>query len=141
MERTLVLIKPDAVRRKLIGEIIQRIEKRNLNIVAMKMLIPSRELAEKHYDAHRGKDFFEPTVEFICSGPVVAMIAEGENAITIMRKMIGSIDPCESAPGTIRGDYTISIRENLVHGSDSQASASYEIGLWFPELEKTEPRV
>ncbi|MDH7602259.1 MAG: nucleoside-diphosphate kinase [Armatimonadota bacterium] len=134
MERTFIMIKPDAVRRRLIGEIISRIEKRNLDIVAMKMLTPSRELAEKHYSVHRGKDFFEPTVEFLCSGPVVAMVVEGENSIAIMRRMIGSVDPLESAPGTIRGDFTISSRENLIHGSDSPESASYEISLWFPEL-------
>jgi nucleoside-diphosphate kinase len=137
MERTLVLIKPDAVRRKLIGEIISRIERRNFNIVAMKMLTPSRELAENHYKVHKGKDFFEPTVEFLCSGPLVAMVVEGENSIQIMRKMIGSTDPCDSAPGTIRGDFTISTRENLIHGSDSRQSADYEISLWFPELEPT----
>ncbi len=134
MERTLVLIKPDAVRRKLIGEIVSRIEKRNLNIIAMRMLTPPRELAEKHYNVHRGKDFFEPTVRFLCSGPVVAMVVEGENSIAITRRMIGSVDPCESAPGTIRGDFTISARENLIHGSDSAESADYEIALWFPEL-------
>ncbi|MCX8053406.1 MAG: nucleoside-diphosphate kinase [Armatimonadetes bacterium] len=134
MERTFVMIKPDAVRRKLAGEIISRIERRNLRIAAMKMLKPSRELAEKHYATHKGKDFFEPTVEFICSGPVIAMVVEGDNAITIMRNMIGALEPTESAPGTIRGDFTISSRENLIHGSDSPKSADYEIGLWFPEI-------
>lgn len=130
-----MLIKPDAVRRKLVGEIISRIERRNFNIVAMKMLTPSRKLAENHYKIHKGKDFFEPTVEFLCSGPLVAMVVEGENSIQIIRKMIGSTDPCDSAPGTIRGDFTISGRENLIHGSDSHQSADYEISLWFPELE------
>jgi nucleoside-diphosphate kinase len=127
------MIKPDGVRRKLIGEIIGRIERRNLNILAMKMLTPSRELAEKHYAAHRGKDFFKPTVDFITSGPVVAMIVEGENAILIMRNMIGELEPTKASPGTIRGDLTISTRENLVHGSDSPESAAREIALWFPE--------
>jgi len=134
MERTFIMIKPDAVRRKLVGEIIGRIEKRNLQIAAMKMLTPSRELAEKHYAVHRGKDFFEPTVEFICSGPVVAMVVEGDNAILIMRNMMGALDPTQAASGTIRGDFTVSTRENLIHGSDSRETAEYEIGLWFPEL-------
>jgi len=128
------MIKPDAVRRKLVGEIIGRIEKRNLRIAAMRMLTPSRELAEKHYAVHRGRDFFEPTVEFICSGPVVAMVVEGDNAIQIMRNMMGALEPTQAASGTIRGDFTISTRENLIHGSDSRETAAYEIGLWFPEL-------
>ena len=126
------MIKPDAVRRKLVGEIVGRIERRNLSISAMKMLTPTRELAEKHYAVHRGQDFFEPTVEFICSGPVVAMIVEGDNAITIMRRMMGALDPCESMPGTVRGDFTTSTRENLIHGSDKAEAAEFEIGLWFP---------
>jgi len=128
------MIKPDAVRRRLVGEIIGRIENRNLRIAAMRMLTPSRELAEKHYAVHRGRDFFEPTVEFICSGPVVAMVVEGDNAIQIMRNMMGALEPTQAASGTIRGDFTISTRENLIHGSDSRETAAYEIGLWFPEL-------
>ena len=133
MERTFVMIKPDAVRRKLVGEIISRIERRNLSIAAMRMLIPSRELAEQHYAAHRRKDFFEPTVEFITSGPVVAMIVEGENCVKLMRNMIGALSPEQAVSGTIRGDFTISTRENLVHGSDSPETAATEIKLWFPE--------
>lgn len=134
MERTFIMIKPDAVRRKLVGEIISRIEKRGLGIAAMKMLTPSRELAEKHYDAHRGKDFFEPTVEFITSGPVVAMVVEGDSAIKIMRNMIGALNPEQAASGTIRGDFTTSTRFNLIHGSDASDTAAREIALWFPEL-------
>lgn len=134
MQRTLILIKPDGVRRRLIGEIIGRIERRNLRIAAMKMLTPSRELAEQHYAAHRGKDFFEPTVEFITSGPVVAMVVEGQNAVSLMRNMIGALDPQEAASGTIRGDLTTSTRENLIHGSDAADTAEREIALWFPEL-------
>jgi nucleoside-diphosphate kinase len=133
VEKTFVMIKPDAVRRRLVGEIISRIEKRNLTITQMRMITPTRELAEKHYVAHRGKDFFEPTVEFMSSGPVVAMVVEGDNAIRLMRNMMGALNPLEAAPGTIRGDYTISTRENLIHGSDSPETAAYEIGLWFPE--------
>jgi len=135
MERTFVMLKPDAVRRGLIGEIISRIERRGLRIAAMKMLTPSRELAEKHYAVHKGKDFFEPTVEFICSGPVVAMVVEGDDAIRIVRNMIGALDPTQAAPGTIRGDFTTSTRENLIHGSDSKESAEYEIGVWFAPIE------
>lgn len=134
MERTFVMIKPDGVRRKLIGEIIGRIENRNFSIVGMKMLTPSRQLVEEHYAAHRGKDFFEPTVEFVTSGPVIAMIVEAENAITLMRTMMGATNPLEAAPGTIRSDLTVSMRENLIHGSDSPEAAAAEIKLWFPEL-------
>lgn len=134
MERTLVLIKPDAVRRKLVGEIISRIEKRNFNIVAVKMLTPSREMMEEHYSVHRGKDFFEPTVEFMTSGPVVAMVVEAEDVIHLMRRAIGALNPADAIPGTIRGDLTVSARENLIHGSDSAEAAAREIKLWFPEL-------
>jgi nucleoside-diphosphate kinase len=128
------MIKPDGVKRKLMGDIITRIEHRNLDIVAMKMLRPSRELAEAHYAAHKGKDFFEPTVEFITSGPVVAMVVEGDAAIRIMRNMIGALNPEEAASGTIRGDFTTSTRFNLIHGSDSPESAATEVALWFPDL-------
>ena len=134
MERTFVMIKPDGVRRKLTGEIIRRIEARNFDIVAMKMLTASRELVEEHYAVHRGKDFFEPTVEFVCSGPVVAMVVEGENAIDLIRTTIGATNPRNAAPGTIRGDLTISMQQNLIHGSDSPETAATEIKLWFPEL-------
>lgn len=133
MEQTFIMIKPDGVRRKLVGDIITRIEHRNLTITAMKMLTPSRELAEEHYAVHRGKEFFEPTVEFIISGPVVAMVVEGENAVKIMRNMMGALNPLDAASGTIRGDFTISTRENLIHGSDSLETAAREIALWFPK--------
>lgn len=127
------MIKPDGVRRKLVGEIIRRIESRNLTITAMRMLTPSRELAEQHYAVHKGKPFYEPLVQFICSGPVVAMIVEGEEAIKIMRNMMGALDPTQATSGTIRGDLTISTRENLIHGSDAPETAEAEIALWFPE--------
>ena len=127
MERTFVMIKPDGVRRKLAGEIIRRIEDRNFEIVAMKMLTPSRELAEEHYAVHRGKDFFEPTVEFVTSGPVVAMVVQGENAIQLIRTTMGATRPLDAAPGTIRGDLTISMQQNLIHGSDSPETAATEI--------------
>ena len=133
LERTFIMIKPDGVSRKLIGEITGRIEKRNLDIIALRMLVPSRELAEEHYAVHRGKDFFQGVVDFITSGPVVAMVVEGENSIRIIRNMMGALNPGEAASGTIRGDYTISKRENLIHGSDAPETAAAEIKLWFPE--------
>jgi len=131
LEKTFIMIKPDAVKRGLIGEIIGRIEKRNLKITALTMHQPTRELAEEHYAPHKGKDFFEPLIMFLIGGPVVAMVVEGDNAIPIMRAMIGALSPLDSSPGTIRGDFTISTRENLVHGSDSPESADREIKLWF----------
>ncbi|MCL5103998.1 MAG: nucleoside-diphosphate kinase [Armatimonadetes bacterium] len=134
MERTFIMAKPDAVRRKLVGEIISRIEKRNFDIVAMRMLTPSRELAEEHYAVHKGKPFYAPLVEFMTSGPVVAMVVEGENAVKLMRNMMGALKPEEAASGTIRGDYTVSVGENLIHGSDSLETAAVEIKLWFPDL-------
>ena len=135
IERTLILIKPDAVRRKLIGEIITRFERKQLKIVAMKMMKITRELAEKHYEEHKGKDFFESLVEFITSGPLVAMIIEGKNAISVCRKIIGKTNPQEAEPGTIRGDFGIITQENLVHGSDSPESARREISIFFNESE------
>ena len=131
MEQTLVLIKPDAVRRGLIGEIIRRFESRTLKIKALKIIKPSRELMERHYEVHRGKPFFEPTVQFMTSGPVVAMILEGDDAIAIVREMMGALKPLDAKPGTIRGDFTLSTQENLVHGSDSLDTAETEIALWF----------
>ncbi len=131
MERTLVLAKPDAVRRGLVGDIIRRLENRTLRIKALKILQPSKGLAERHYEAHRGKPFFEAAVNLIASGPVVAMLLEGENAIAVTRRMIGALDPLEAESGTIRGDYTLSVLENLVHAADSAESAEKEIAIWF----------
>ena len=130
-ERTLVLIKPDGVQRGLIGEIISRFERRGLKIVAMKLVKPDRELAEKHYAIHRGKPFFEPTVKYIMSSPVVAMVIEGKNVIETVRKMMGKTNPQDADPGTIRGDFAQDISRNIVHGSDSKENAEYEINLWF----------
>ena len=135
MEQTLVLIKPDAVNRGLVGEIIRRFENRTLEIKALKILKPSRELIERHYDVHRGKPFFNDTVEFMTSGLVVAMVLAGESAIETVRDMIGALEPVEARPGTIRGDFTLSIRRNLVHGSDSPESAEREIPIWFGKEE------
>ena len=131
MEQTLVLIKPDAVGRGLVGEIIRRFENRTLKVRALKIVKPSRELMERHYEVHRGKPFFEDVVSFMISGPVVAMILESENAIEAVRQIMGELDPQAAQPGTIRGDYTLSVRKNLVHGSDSLESAEREIKVWF----------
>ncbi len=131
MEETLVLVKGDGVRRRLVGEIIRRIEAKSLDIDAMKLMDVGRELAEEHYAEHREKPFFEELVEFITSTPVVAMRIRGEGAIKVMRNLMGSTNPAEAAPGTIRGDLALSLPDNLVHGSDSSESAARELGLFF----------
>ncbi len=131
MERTFVMIKPDGVQRGLIGEIISRIERKGLKIVAMKMLSVGRELAERHYEEHREKPFFRSLVEYITSGPVVAMVVEGKNAVRVMRKLVGATDPQEADPGTIRGDFGMDIGRNVIHASDSHESAEREISLFF----------
>jgi nucleoside-diphosphate kinase len=131
VEETLVLVKGDGVRRRLVGEIIRRIEAKSLDIDAMKLMDVGRELAEKHYAEHRDKPFFEELVEFITSTPVVAMRIKGEGAIKVMRNLMGSTNPAEAAPGTIRGDLALSLPDNLVHGSDSPESATRELGLFF----------
>jgi nucleoside-diphosphate kinase len=131
MEQTLVLVKGDGVRRKLVGEIIRRIEARGLDIVDMKLMDVGRELAEQHYAEHRRKPFFEELVEFITATPVVAMRIGGEGSIMAMRTLMGATNPAEAAPGTIRGDLALSMPDNLVHGSDSPVSAERELGLFF----------
>ena len=131
MEETLILVKGDGVRRRLVGEIIRRIEAKSLDIDAMKLMDVGRELAEEHYAEHRDKPFFEELVDFITSTPVVAMRVRGEGAITVMRNLMGSTNPAEAAPGTIRGDLALSLPDNLVHGSDSPESAARELGLFF----------
>ena len=135
MERTLVLIKPDGVERGFVGDIITRFEHRGLKIAGLKILRASRDLAEEHYAPHRGKDFFEGVVEFITEGPVVAMVLAGENAIVLVRHMMGPLNPIEAMPGTIRGDFTTELRRNLVHGSDSIESSDREIPIWFSKSE------
>ncbi len=127
----MVLVKGDGVKRRLIGEIVRRIEAKNLDIRAMQLMDVSRELAEEHYAEHRDKPFFEELVEFITTTPVVAMRVEGEGAIKVMRKLMGSTNPAEAEPGTIRGDLALSLPDNLVHGSDSPESAERELGLFF----------
>lgn len=129
------MLKPDAVQRGLCGEIIARFERRGLKIVAMKMLWITKELAEKHYEEHRGKKFFEGLISYITSGPVIAMVIEGKNAVKLVREMMGKTNPQESMPGTIRGDYGIEVGRNIIHGSDSLASAEREIALFFTKEE------
>ncbi|MBX6394503.1 MAG: nucleoside-diphosphate kinase [Alicyclobacillaceae bacterium] len=131
MEQTFVMIKPDGVQRGLIGEIISRFEKRGLQLVAAKLMTVSRELAEQHYAEHRDKPFFEELVSFITSGPVFAMVWKGQGAISVVRQMMGKTNPQDAAPGTIRGDFALSVSMNVVHGSDSPESAKREIALWF----------
>ncbi len=131
----MVLIKPDGVRRKLIGEIISRFEKKGLKIKALKMLWLTREKAEEFYSVHRGKPFFESLIEFMTSGPIIAMVLEGDKAISVVRLMIGPTDGREAPPGTIRGDYALSKSENVVHASDSSESAEREIRVIFSEEE------
>jgi nucleoside-diphosphate kinase len=131
MEQTLVLVKGDGVRRRLIGEIIRRIENVGLDIREMRLMDVSRELAEEHYAEHREKPFFGELVEFITTTPVVAMRVEGEGAIKVVRKLMGATNPAEAAPGTIRGDLALSMPDNLVHGSDSPESAEKELKLFF----------
>ncbi len=135
MERTYLMVKPDGVQRSLVGEIITRFEKRGYKIVGLKMLQISRELAEKHYGEHKGKPFFESLVEYITSGPVAAMVIEGKDVVSAAREMMGATDPLKAASGTIRGSYGIDIGRNVIHGSDSPASAAREIALFFREEE------
>ena len=145
MQRTLVLVKPDGVQRGLIGPILARLERRGLKLVAMKMMRISRELAVRHYAEHQGKPFYDGLIAFITSGPVVAMIWEGREAVTVVRSVMGSTDPLKAAPGTIRGDLALDLRMNLIHGSDSAARAETEMALFFSpdelhEYERTADR-
>ncbi len=135
VERTFLAIKPDGVQRGLVGEILGRFERKGFKLVAVKQLIPSRELAEKHYGVHRDRPFFNGLVEFITSGPVVAMVWEGDGVIASARKMIGATKPLEAEPGTIRGDLAVDIGRNVIHGSDGAETALFEIGLWFKSSE------
>ena len=130
-ERTFVMIKPDGVQRGLVGDIISRFERKGVKLVAMKLVSVSKELAEKHYGIHKGKPFFEPTVKYITSSPVVAMIIEGNNAIEMVRGMMGATDPQKADVGTIRGDFGQFIGKNIVHGSDGPDTAEFEMNLWF----------
>jgi nucleoside-diphosphate kinase len=133
LERTLVLVKPDAMRRKLAGEIVARFERRGLELRAARLVTVDRSLAQEHYAEHTEKPFFGELVDFITSGPTLAFVLEGEGAIQIVRTTIGATDPADATPGTIRGDLSLSMPDNLVHGSDSAESAHREIDLWFPD--------
>ena len=134
MERTLILVKPDAFERGLTGEILARFERKGLRIVAMKHMTVEKDLAEEHYAEHRERPFFGDLVEFITGGPLVALVLEGYQAIKAARQVIGATNPLEAAPGSIRGDYALEVQTNMVHGSDAPESAAREIGLFFPEL-------
>lgn len=131
MERTFVMVKPDGVQRGLVGEIISRLEKKGFQLVGMKLLQMSRDLAGQHYAEHQGKPFFDGLVDFITSGPVVAMVWEGKNVVRIVREMMGATNPVEAAPGTIRGQFAVDIARNVIHGSDSASSAEREIAFYF----------
>jgi len=135
VERTLILIKPDAFARRLTGEIISRFERKGLGIVALEHMRVDRELAEEHYEEHREKPFFSDLVEFITSGPLVAMVIEGESAVQAARQVIGATNPLEAHAGSIRGEYGIEVQANLVHGSDSAESATREAALFFQKLD------
>ena len=133
-ERTLVLVKPDGVRRGLIGEVVTRLERKGLAIVALELRTLARETAEEHYGEHRERPFFGELVDFITGGPLVAIVVEGPRAVEAVRTLMGVTDPVKSAPGSLRGDYALEIGQNLVHGSDSEESAKREIGIFFPNL-------
>jgi nucleoside-diphosphate kinase len=134
MERTLILVKPDAFARNLTGEIIARFERKGLRLAALQQMTMSRELAGRHYAEHEGKPFYDELVDFITSGPLVAMVLEGESAIVAARQVIGATNPLEASTGSIRGDYATSVGQNMVHGSDAPESAAREIGLFFGDL-------
>jgi nucleoside-diphosphate kinase len=134
MDRTLILIKPDAFARNLTGEIIARFERKGLRLAALTLMTMTRELAEQHYAEHEGKPFFDELVTFITSGPLVAMVLEGDHAVSAARQVIGATNPLEADAGSIRGEYAIAVGQNMVHGSDAPESAAREVGLFFPEL-------
>ena len=135
MERTFLMIKPDGVQRNLVGEIIRRFEAKGFTLVGLKLMSVSKELAEKHYDVHKERPFFPGLVQFITSGPVVAMVWEGEGVIASARKIIGATKPLEAEPGTIRGDFGVTVGRNLIHGSDGPDTAKTEVALWFTDEE------
>jgi nucleoside-diphosphate kinase len=141
MQQTLILLKPDALQRRLVGELTARFERKGLRLSAMKLIHATRALAEKHYAVHSGKPFYESLITFLTGGPTLAMVWEGREAVTVCRNLIGATDGVKANPGTIRGDFAISVQNNLVHGSDSPENAALEIGLWFKsdELVKFTP--
>ncbi len=131
MQRTLILLKPDCVHRRLVGTIIQRLEQKGLRLAGMKLVQARRKLAEQHYAVHKGKDFYKSLLGFLTSGPTVAMVWEGREAVAVVRALMGPTDPTRAAPATIRGDFALSVQNNLIHGSDSPETAVAEIDLWF----------
>lgn len=131
MQQTLVLVKPDGMQRKLAGEILSRFERKGLRLVAAKLVVPSRDLASQHYAVHAGKPFYDSLLQFLTSGPTLAMVLEGREAVSVVRGMMGATDGAKSPPGTIRGDFALSVQNNLIHGSDSVENAALEIKLWF----------
>ena len=131
MERTLILLKPDCIHRRLAGSILQRFEQKGLRLAGMKLVQVSRGLAEQHYAVHKGKGFYESLLKFITSGPTVALVLEGPQAVAVGRNLIGATDGTKAAPGTIRGDFALSVQNNLIHGSDSPENAAAEVALWF----------
>jgi nucleoside-diphosphate kinase len=141
MQRTLIIFKPDCVQRRLVGQILQRYEAKGLRIMALKLIQVDRSLAEKHYAEHHGKPFFGGLIDFITGGPVVVGVLEGNQAVTVVRTLLGATDGAAAAPGTIRGDLAISKQNNLVHGSDSPESAAREIALWFRPEELVEYKI
>jgi nucleoside-diphosphate kinase len=141
MQQTLILLKPDCVHRRLIGTLVQRFEQKGLRLAGLKLVQTSRELAEKHYAVHKGKPFYESLLQFITAGPTVAMVWEGREAVQVVRNLMGVTDGTKAPPGTIRGDFALSVQNNLIHGSDSAENAALEIALWFrpEELVKYQP--
>lgn len=135
MERTFIAIKPDGVQRGLVGEIIGRFEAKGFTLIGLKLIIASQELAERHYDIHKERPFFKDLVSFITSGPLVAMVWEGDGVVASARRIIGATNPLTAEPGTIRGDFAVSIGRNIIHGSDAIETAQREIGLWFTDAE------
>lgn len=135
MERTLILLKPDCVHRRLVGSVLQRFEQKGLRLAGMKLVQVSRSLAEQHYAVHKGKGFYESLLKFLTSGPTLALVLEGREAVAVARNLIGATDGAKAAPGTIRGDFAISVQNNLIHGSDSTENAAAEIALWFKSEE------
>ncbi len=131
MEKTLILLKPDCVHRRLISSVIQRFEQKGLRLAGLKLVQVSRNLAEQHYAVHKGKSFYESLLKFITSGPTVALVLEGREAVVVARNLIGATDGVKAAPGTIRGDFALSVQNNLIHGSDSPENAAAEVALWF----------
>jgi nucleoside-diphosphate kinase len=131
MQQTLILFKPDCVQRRLVGALLQRFEQKGLRLVGLKLVRAGRDLAERHYGVHKGKPFFDSVVQFLSSGPTVAMVWEGREAVAVARSLMGPTDGTKAAPGTIRGDFALSVQNNLIHGSDSPENAAQEIGLWF----------